>query len=167
MEWVCPRCLDESPDDVWGWNSKPQHYAFAYQQAGKPDLAQPYFEAAKEELERRLADPDFPDNHSRQRMALAQLMAGLRDFDEAMRLAEEAMAMKEYGGAVITKFLLSSAALGVYVPAGNYDRAIELLDEHFSSNIGWTIEGLLNDPRLDPIREVPAFLDLVEKYRRR
>jgi TolB-like protein/Tfp pilus assembly protein PilF len=158
------RFLDASPDDVWGWNSKPHHYAVAYQQAGKPDLALPYFEAAKEELERGLADPDFPENNSRQRMALAEVTAGLGDFDEAVRLAEEAM--KEPSDTITAKFLLSEAALGVYVPAGDHGRAIELLDEHFSSNIGWTIEGLLHDPRLDPIRENPRFLALVERYKR-
>ncbi len=161
------RFLDESPDDVWGWNSKPHHYAVAYQQAGKPDLAQPYFEAAKEELERGLANPDYPENHSRQRMALAEVTAGLGEFDDAVRLAEEAMNMKTRSDAINTKFLLSEAALGVYVPAGDYGRAIELLDEHFSTNVGWTVEGLLHDPRLDPIREEPGFLELVEKYKRR
>ena len=97
-------------------------------------------------------------------MALAEVTAGLGEFDESGQLAEEAM--KEPSDAITTKFLLSEAALGVYVPAGDHGRAIELLDEHFSSNIGWTIDGLMHDPRLDPIREDPRFLALVEKYKR-
>ena len=34
-------------------------YAFVYQLAGRPDLAEPYFEMAKEMLEQRVADPNF------------------------------------------------------------------------------------------------------------
>jgi len=61
---------------------------------------------------------------------------------------------------------LHMAALGVFIPAGDHDRAIELLDEHFATPVGWTIEGLLHDPRLDPIRDHPGWLALVEKYKR-
>jgi hypothetical protein len=61
---------------------------------------------------------------------------------------------------------LFQAALGVFIPAGDHDRAIELLDEHFATPVGWTIEGLSRDPRLDPIRDHPGWLALVEKYKR-
>ncbi len=47
-----------------------------------------------------------------------------------------------------------------------HDRAIELLDEYFATPIGWTIEGLSPDPRLDPIRDHPGWLALVEKCNR-
>jgi tetratricopeptide (TPR) repeat protein len=159
--------LDASPDDAWGWRSRDRLLGESYRLAGKPAQAKPYFEAAKEHFMRELADPQFPENNSRQLMALAQVTAGLGNFEEAMRLAREALEMKFPNDPPTVKWFSSEAALGVYVPAGEYDRAIELLDEHLSSNVGWTIEGLLNDPRLDPIREVPAFLDLVEKYKRR
>ncbi len=42
------------------------------------------------------------------------------------------------------------------------------LDEYLGSRgAAWTIEGLLPDPRLDPIRDDPRFLAVVEKHRRR
>ncbi len=44
--------------------------------------------------------------------------------------------------------------------------SIELLDEYFATPVGWTIEGLSRDPRLDPIRDHPGWLALVEKYKR-
>ncbi|MCH8336982.1 MAG: hypothetical protein IIC61_13990, partial [Proteobacteria bacterium] len=113
-----------------------------------------------------VADQNFPDSKSRRLMALAHMKAGLGDFDEARRLANESMAMKFPDEPIITKYLLYQAALGVFIPAGDHDRAIELLDEHFATPVGWTIEGLSHDPRLDPIRDHPGWLALVEKYKR-
>ena len=109
----------------------------------------------------------IPVAKSRALMRLAMATAGLGEFDEAMRLAEEAMAMKFPDEPIITKAALVNAAVGVFVPAGDHDRAIDLLNEHFATPVGWTIEGLSQHPMLDPIREHPGWLALVEKYRRR
>jgi len=157
------RFLAELPDDTL--NTAFAYVTF-YQMAGQPDLGEPYFEMAKEYLEQLLASQYFPDNTSRALMALAQVTAGLGDFDEARRLAEESMAMKFPDEPIITNRLLYWAALGVFTPAGDHDRAIELLDEYFATPVGWTIEGMSRDPRLDPIRDHPGWLALVEKYKR-
>ncbi len=50
--------------------------------------------------------------------------------------------------------------------AGDSDAAIEELDAYLGAPGYWSIEGLLPDPRLDPIRDDPRFQALVEKYRR-
>ena len=76
------------------------------------------------------------------------------------------MAMKFPDEPIVTKQILHLTALGVFIPAGDHDRAIELLDEYFATPVGWTIEGLSRDPRLDPIRDHPGWLALVEKYKR-
>jgi len=49
---------------------------------------------------------------------------------------------------------------------GDYDSAITELDAYLSAPGEWSIEGLLPDPRLDPIRSDPRFQELVEKYQR-
>jgi tetratricopeptide (TPR) repeat protein len=144
----------------------PIFYAQTYQLVGQPDLAEPYFETAKESLEQRVADPNYSVGKSRRLMNLAHVTAGLGDFDEARRLAEASMAMKFPDEPIVTKGLLRLAALGVFIPAGDHDRAIELLDEHFATPVGWTIEGLSRDPGLDPIRDHPGWLALIEKYER-
>ncbi len=162
------RFLDEleMSDDAEDIALKKNFYAITYQLAGQPDLAEPYFETAKEFLEQRVADQNYPDGKSRNLMLLAYATAGLGDFDEARRLANESMAMKFPDEPIVTKMLLSKAALGVFIPAGDHDRAIELLDEHFATPVGWTVDGLSRDPRLDPIRDHPGWLALVEKYAR-
>ena len=141
-------------------------YATVYQLAGQPDLAKPHFETAKELSEQRVADQNWPDDKSRSLMLLAVATAGLGGFDEARRLAEASIAMKYPDEPMVTKMLLYLAAIGVFIPAGDHDRAIELLDEYFATPVGWTIEGLSRDPRLDPIRNHPGWLALVEKYKR-
>jgi len=59
------------------------------------------------------------------------------------------------------------AILRVLVPAGDLDSAIEQLDAFLAAPGYWSIEGLLPDPRLDPLRDDPRFVSLVEKYKRR
>ena len=54
----------------------------------------------------------------------------------------------------------------VLLAAGDKGSAIQELDRYLSSPGYWSIEGLLPDPRLDPIRADSAFLALVEKHRR-
>jgi TolB-like protein/Flp pilus assembly protein TadD len=161
------RFLDSLPDDddVNG-GGRAESYATVYQLAGQPELAEPYWEVAKEQLELRVADPNRPYGRSRALMLLAIVTAGLGDFEEARRLANESMEMKFPEEPMVTKTLLHMAAIGVFIPAGDYDRAIELMDEHFATPVGWTIEGASRDPRLDPIRDHPGWLALVEKYKR-
>jgi len=156
------RFLDDLPDD----NKRALDYGDIYQLAGQPDLAASYFEVEKERLEQQLASQNFPDARSRQLMRLASVTGGLGDFDEARRLAEESLAMRFPDEPMVMKTQLHLAAVGVFIPAGDYDRAIELLDEHFATPVGWTIEGMSRDPRLDPIRDHPGWLALVEKYKR-
>jgi TolB-like protein len=160
------RFLDELPKDTVDDDVATDFYAITYQLAGQPDLAEPYFATSKERLEQRIADQNFSVGKSRQLMRLAYMTAGLGDFDEARRLANESMAINFPDEPMVTKLLLYMAAIGVFMPAGDHDRAIELLDEHFATPFGWTIEGLSHDPRLDPIHEHPGWLALVEKYKR-
>ena len=54
----------------------------------------------------------------------------------------------------------------VLAPAGLNDDAIEQLDAYLTESGQWSIEGLLPDPRLNPIQGDPRFQDLVDKYRR-
>ena len=160
------RFLDDLPDGALHPTLKTQAYANAYRLNGQPDLAKPYWEAAKELVVPRAADPNRPYGKSRQLAQLAFIAAGLGDYEEAVRISEEAMAMKFPDEPIVTKFILYSAAIGVFIPAADHDRAIELLDEHLATPVGWTIEGLLHDPRIDPIRDHPGWLALVEKYKR-
>ena len=158
--------LDELPDATRRSSGSALEYGRVYELTGQPELAQPYFEKARELLKQQVADPSLPVARSRRLMQLAMATAGAGDLDDARRFAEESMAMRFPDEPIVTKVLLYQAAIGVFIPAGDYDRAIELLDEHFATPVGWTIEGLSRNPQLDPIRDHPGWLALVEKYER-
>ena len=141
-------------------------FAISYHLAGRPDKAIPRLETLKVQLEKGADDPNYPEHRSRRLMRLATVVAALGDFAEAERLANEAIAMRFPNEPLITKSFLHNAVVSVFIPAGIYDRAIELLEEYFSTPTGWTFEGMSRDPRLDPIRDHPGWLALVEKYKR-
>jgi serine/threonine-protein kinase len=54
----------------------------------------------------------------------------------------------------------------IQVLGGDPEAAVESLDRILSLPSVWSIEALLLDPRVDPLREHPAFRALVEKHRR-
>ena len=55
----------------------------------------------------------------------------------------------------------------VFAAAGDRDAALAELDAYLAASGQWSIEGLLPDPRLDPIRDDRRFQALVEKNRRK
>src|SRR5690606_2555883 len=50
---------------------------------------------------------------------------------------------------------------------GDHARALDELDDRLTATDGWTIENLMGDPRLDPVRNDPRFAALVAKHSRR
>ncbi len=139
-------------------------YGVTYQLAGQPELAEPRFQAARTQVEEALAvNAEDP----RLYIALGEVLAGLGEQESAVRAARQAIALQPtsidaYDGPAIQL----DGIIRVFMPAGDYDTAIEELDAYLAAPGRWSIEGLLPDPRLDPIRDDPRFQALVEKYKR-
>ena len=64
------------------------------------------------------------------------------------------------------RVLQLDAVLRVFVPAGEYDSAIQNLEEYLANPGEWSIEGLAGDPRLASIVNDPRFASLLETYGR-
>jgi tetratricopeptide (TPR) repeat protein len=135
------------------------------QLAGQPERAIPYFEEARSEIE-QLLDRD-PDDDGYQ-LAMAEVAAGLGNRDEAIALAEEAMAMTPRTIDLrMGAWVQLNAVRNVFAIIQDDERVLENLDDYLSKPGEWSIEGLLPDPRFDFIRDDPRFVALVEKYRRK
>jgi len=163
------RIFDELPGDEVEYQYAIHYRAsvrgLAYRLAGQAELALPQFELARLQIETALQGS--PDDY-RLYIAFGEVLAGLGEREAATRAAERALEMMPPSlDAETGRTIQQQAVKRVLIPAGAYDRALGILDEYLSvPGWVWSIEGLLPDPRLDPIRDDPRFQALVEKYKR-
>jgi tetratricopeptide (TPR) repeat protein len=146
------------------YKSKPLAYGIAYRLAGQSELAREQFEIARAQIETALAlKPDEP----RLLIALGEAMVGLGETGAGIASALRALELMPTSVAATDGAVYRIDAITrVLAPAGAADLAVQQLDGYLSEPGFWSIEGLLPDPRLDPIRDDPGFNALVEKYRR-
>ena len=140
--------------------------ALAYRLEGQAGAASAQYAIARAEVEKALqARPEDERLH----IALGEALAGVGEREAAVEAAERALArLPPSADALLGRELQQEAVMRVLLPAGDYDRALALLAEFLSvPGAMWSIEGLLPDPRLDPIRTDPRLLALIEKFRRR
>lgn len=140
-------------------------YGVTYDLAGQRALAIEQFELARAHLEDVLA---MRDGDPRVMFTLAEALAGLEHAEAATRLALSAIeAMPAVVGASDAREFHLDAAMCVLARVGAIDAALEQLEIYLAGPGFWSIEGLVANPRLDPLRGDPRFTMLVEKYRRR
>jgi TolB-like protein/Flp pilus assembly protein TadD len=164
------RLLDGWEAGVFGWpwhyKLKSLAYGITYDLWGRPDDAKRWLLDARASIEDTVSkNSDDP----RLYIALGEALAGLGEREAAIRAAREGLAMRPRSrDAYISLIHQLDAVMRVFIRAGAAKEAIESLDDYLGMRgAAWTIEGLLPDPRLDPIRDDPRFLALVEKHRRR
>ncbi len=98
--------------------------------------------------------------------ALAIAYAGLGRKDDALRAGRRAVELMPIErDAFVGAWQLQDLAW-IYVMTGEPEAAIETFDRLLSVPCVWSIELLLLDPRIDPLRDHPAFEELVHKHRR-
>jgi TolB-like protein/Flp pilus assembly protein TadD len=139
-------------------------YGISYQLSGREDLAAPEFQESLSIIETALAaGAEDPRLH----IAQAQALLGLGEVQAAEASARRAMEIMPRSRDDLTgSFVQEIAIYGVFAPSGNVDAVVEELDSLMAAPSSWSIEGLLPDPRFDPVRDDPRFQALVEKYRR-
>ena len=164
------RLLDRWRRDAfaWPWSHmlKSLAYGISYDLWNRPGDARPHLLAGCEQVENALAQStDDPRLH----ITLGEGLAALGEHEAAVRAAREGLAMRpKLKDAYLGLVYQLDAVRRVFIRAGAIDEALAQLDEYLGARgSSWTIEGLLPDPRLDPIREHSGFAALVAKHRRR
>lgn len=163
------KLLDRWQAQIFGWPwshvSLASAYGVTYDLAGRHDESRQKMSEGLAMVEEALAaSRDDP----RLFIAKGEAHAILGDRDEAVRAAQQAMAMRPRSVDVYSSLILQiDSVMRILVRAGAFDEAIAYLDDYLETRGGsWSIEGLLPDPRLDPIRDDQRFQDVVEKHRR-
>jgi len=149
----------------WCYKTKALAYGVTYDLAGRTDEAREAMREGRAQIEAELArNADDP----RLYIALGEAQAILGRPEEAIMSARRALAMRPAStDAYLHLIYKLDAIIRVLIPAGAIEEAIVMLDEYLGTRgAGWTIEGVLPDPRLDPIREHPDFAELVARHRR-
>jgi len=160
--------LDDRETDVFATNMwylpRASYLGAMHRLAGRGEQAEQEFQAARVHLEEALdANPD----DARLVLALGEAMVGLGEPAEGVRLARRAMdLLPPERDSIVGPRIRLDAIRRVFVPAGDYDAAIEELDTYLAGLGQWSIEGLSRDPRLEPILDDPRFLELVQRYGR-
>ena len=128
---------------------------------GQGDLARRSYEAARLELEKKIAqDPDDAGSHSSLGIAYAGLGRRAEAVREAKLACDLAPASKD---ALEALDPLNNLAL-VYTMVGQPGEAIAVLDDRLSRNGSRTAHMLRLDPAWDPLRSDPRFQALLTKY---
>ena len=147
--------LVASPDD------SAAHYlakADASTRRGRADLALAYHDSARVVLERRL---ELRPDNGRDNGRLGLAYAGLGRFDDAKRAGERAVELS--AGVFKDSFTVPSLAR-IYVLIGDYDAAVDRLEQVLSVPSIISVPLLRFDPVWAPLRDDPRFQTLLAEY---
>jgi tetratricopeptide (TPR) repeat protein len=153
------------PERVWGqWYSYPQSLmlGWTYRLEGREGAREQFTIAARQLEDEVAATPEDARLHT----SLGIAYAGLGRSEEAVASALRGVKLMPIDKDVFVGCWLLQDLAWVYVMTGHPDAAVDAFDRILSMPSIFSIELLLADPRIDPLREHPGFLALVEKHKR-
>ncbi len=138
---------------------KDSYFGVTHVVFGRPELAEPYFERARAQVENAMNEiPDDPRLH----VTLAEALVGLGDSSRALDEAQRALAlMPRSRDAIAGSRIQRDVIVRVLAPAGAVDELIEQLDDYLAYPGLWSLEGMLPDPRFDAVRDDPELRQFV------
>jgi tetratricopeptide (TPR) repeat protein len=92
--------------------------------------------------------------------------AGLARYDEAIRSGQRGVELMPIAKDTFVGTWLLQDLGWIYVMAGEHAAAVDAFDRILAIPSVWSIELLLLDPRIDPLRDHEGFRALVDKYSR-
>jgi len=164
--------VPDTPDffESYGGYSKAVQLASLYGFMGDAAESRRHYVLAETGARRALAEAEAsgpPRALFNARLSLADIELGLGRREEALRLADETQALlNEYDDRYLS-LLLTAGNVALYASAGRADLAVPLLDGVLGAadgGLAYSAALLPLEPVLDPIREDPRFIALLEKY---
>ena len=135
---------------------------------GEHELAREHFELARIQIEAELRDTPVNRGTPNLRVMLGEALVATGEIQRGIEMTDRGLLeLSPSVDAYFSRFLQYEAIMRVFLAADPFGRGLTMLDEYLSSHGGgFSIEGLLPDPRFDPIRDDPRFIELVNKFRR-
>ena len=157
-EWEADEDYTSDYSSAWAYGKT---YKFL---SDTPELAEPYFQQFRIEQENQ-PPPAAPYPVAAD---LAEVYGYLGDPERALELcpSSDTGLYQIALGSRLAGQELHWMVIWALMASGDHAAAIEQIDAYLQAPMMLPIEGLQLDPRLDPVRDHPDFLALVEKYRR-
>ncbi len=138
-----------------------QMIGFIYKYIGKTDLANKYFDSSRKKIEKMIpANPDDAHLH----FSLCRSYAGMSNINKALMEINKALELSPFLREPRRSYVNSRYLADVYTLVGDYKNAFEKIDLLLSNPTGFSVNRLKLDPLYDPLRHLPEYKTIVEKY---
>ena len=164
---VCKEILDTAPAEKMGPPDSPILYLLAlaemYAGLNEKQRAVACYDSIRIILEEKIAEEEYRKNEMIS-INLGHAYAGTGRNDEALQHVKVALKVMPISRDAVEGALIANKAAEIFVTVGEYEAALDLLDELLSVPSLLSVNLLRLDPIWNPLRNNPDFKGLIEKY---
>ncbi len=155
-------CLDLVDDDVEGVpEEKLEAKALYFRLDGQLDSSRHYYnKLLRGDIAAIERDPDYWGNY----LTLALSQAGIGDIDGARKSIEKLNSFNAVMSDAMTGNLIRDEMASLYIMIGDYEKALDLMDQTLAAPGEFCLALLMLEPIYDPLRELPGYKSIIERY---
>ena len=157
----------DTADELMGYTLKKLELGLLYRFKNEPGLSRAYFDSTRIQIEKMYRENPL---EKRLHSTLGIVYAGLGNRDKALAECKRSIEMHPVtkDGIQGSEFLASSGSqwdlAQAYILLGDYDKALNQIDFLLSIPGEFSINKLKLDPLYDPLRNLPGYKKIIEKY---